>query len=127
MNAFDSCKNLKKLTIPKTVKTFTKPVIRNCPDTTIYVESGSDAETFFKFNSDGFAAVKIGADKPGDVNNSGEVDNADVILLRRYVAGWKNVTLQTDAADVNKDSKVDNADVILLRRFVAGWKNVTLK
>ena len=126
-NAFDSCKNLKKLTIPKNVKSFGQPVIKNCSGLTVYVESGSEAEKHFKFNTEGNGELKIGSEKPGDINNSGTVDNADVILLRRYVAGWKNVTVQTDAADVNKDSKVDNADVILLRRYVAGWKNVTLK
>ena len=69
-------------------------MIRNCSGTTIYVESGSEAETFFRTNTDGYASLKIGTSTPGDVNGSGSVDNADVILLRRYVAGWKNVTLK---------------------------------
>ena len=126
-NAFDSCKNLKKLVIPATVKTIVEPAVQNCGSLVIHVEDKSAAKTYFEAHTNGFSALKIGAEKPGDVNADGEVDNADVILLRRYVAKWKNISIHTDAADVNKDAEVDNADVILLRRFVAGWKNVTLK
>ena len=125
--AFDSCKNLQKLHIPATVKTLTDPVVKNCGDTVIYVEDASPAHSYFKDHTSGYASLKVGADLPGDVNADGAVDNADVILLRRYVAKWKDIKIQTNAADVNKDSAIDNADVILLRRFVAGWKNVTLK
>ena len=126
-NAFDSCKNLKKLHIPATVKTITEPAVKNCSGLTIIVENDSPAKTYFQRHTSGYTTLKIGADMPGDVNGNGEVDNADVILLRRYVAKWKNIDIQKDAADVNKDSEIDNADVILLRRYVAGWKNVTLK
>ncbi|MBQ7540720.1 MAG: leucine-rich repeat protein [Clostridia bacterium] len=126
-NAFDNCKNLKKLTIPATVKKIVEPAVRNCDGLTIYVEEGSEAQKYFQEHTSGFSSLKIGSDKPGDVNGDGEVDNADVILLRRYVAKWKNVAIHTESADVNKDGEVDNADVILLRRYVAGWKNVKLK
>ena len=126
-NAFDSCKNLKKLVIPATVKTIVEPAVQNCGSLVIHVENDSAAKTYFQAHTSGFSTLKIGSDKPGDVNADGEVDNADVILLRRYVAKWKDISIHTDAADVNKDSEIDNADVILLRRFVAGWKNVTLK
>ena len=125
--AFESCKNLETLNIPATVKTLAKPVIANCTSTVIHVEPGSAAETYFKAETDGFSALKIGNDKPGDVNLDGKVDNADVILVRRYVAKWSNVTVDKTASDVNKDGQIDNADVILLRRYVAGWANVTLK
>lgn len=126
--AFDSCKHLKKLIVPASVKTLAKPVIRNCNATVIYAEKSSAAQDYFKANTDGFAELKIGKDVlPGDINTDGVVDNADVILLRRYVAKWKDIQIDTDAADVNNDSTIDNADVILLRRYVAKWKNVTLK
>lgn len=125
--AFDSCKSLESLTIPATVKTLAKPVIANCTATVIHVEPNSAAEKYFKAETTGFASLKIGNDKPGDVNLDGKIDNADVILVRRHVAKWAGVTIDKSAADVNKDGAVDNADAILLRRYVAGWKNVTLK
>ena len=61
---------------------------------------------------------------PGDVNDSGRVDNDDLILLTRYRARWK-VTINMDAADVDGSGKVDNDDLILLTRYRARWK-VTL-
>ena len=127
-NAFDSCKNLKKLNIPASVKTIVKPAVTNCTATVIYADKDSEAYKYFKANTDGYASLNNeGAAKPGDVNGDDAVDNADVILVRRYVAKWKNVKVNTEAADVNADDTVDNADVILLRRYVAGWKNITLK
>ena len=125
--AFDSCKNLESLTVPATVKTLAKPVIHNCGNTVVHVEPGSPAETYFKAETSGYASLKIGNDKPGDVNLDGQIDNADVILVRRYVAKWSSVTIDKTAADVNKDGNIDNADAILLRRYVAKWPNVTLK
>ena len=125
--AFDSCKNLADLTIPATVKTLAKPVISNCGSTVIHVESGSEAEKYFKAETSGYASLKIGSDKPGDVNLDGAINNADVILVRRYVAGWSNTKIDKTASDVNKDGAVNNGDAILIRRYVAGWKNVTLK
>ncbi|MCL2509244.1 MAG: leucine-rich repeat protein [Oscillospiraceae bacterium] len=65
--------------------------------------------------------------KPGDVNGDGVVDAADGILLTRYVAGWKNVTIVAANADVNGDGKVDETDAVILKRYLAGWPNVTLK
>lgn len=126
-NAFDSCKSLKKITVPATVKKFNDPVVKNCGTMEIHVEDKSEAQKYFSAHTSGYGLLKVGSDMPGDVNADGTVDNADVILLRRYVAKWKNITIQKDAADVNKDSEIDNADVILIRRYVAGWKNVTLK
>jgi len=60
----------------------------------------------------------------GDVNGDGEVNTADITLLRRYVAGW-DITINLAAADVNGDGEVNTADITLLRRCVAGW-DITL-
>ncbi len=263
--AFDSCKNLSKLTVPATVKTLTKPVVVNCPSLSVYVEDGSAAESYFSSYKTGIGSLKISGNSariepksvgvsagetfdvdielinnpgltavafdvsfditkikyvgykdakllggcrikpnvlgnsvsisyadatassnvtksgtvvtltfealpsftsgsthisvtidsdetydynqkavslksndgtvtigkasvsaPGDVNNDGIVDSKDVILIRRFVADWKNISIDTDAADVNNDSKVDSKDVILIKRFVADWKGIAL-
>lgn len=54
----------------------------------------------------------------GDVNNDGVVDVADVIVLRRYLAGGYNVSIDESAADMNGDGNITIADVVLLRRFL---------
>ncbi len=64
---------------------------------------------------------------PGDVNGSGSIDTADIILLRRYITGGYGVTINTSAADVNEDGKINSADTILIRRAIAGGYDVVLK
>ena len=62
--------------------------------------------------------------KYGDVNGDDKVTAADVLLIRKSIAG-QNVTLNKTAADVNCDDKLTAADVLLVRKFIAG-QNVTL-
>ena len=64
---------------------------------------------------------------PGDVNDDGEINVADVIMLRRYIAGGYDVKINEKAADVNNDSSIDAADVILVRRYITGGYGVELK
>lgn len=61
----------------------------------------------------------------GDVDNDGSVTTKDVAQLKRYLAGWANVTINQTTADVNASGGVDAKDVALLKRYLAGW-NVTL-
>ncbi len=62
----------------------------------------------------------------GDVNNDGEIDLKDVVLIRRYIAGGWDVELDTETADVNNDDEVDLKDVVLIRRYIAGGWDVEL-
>ncbi|MBQ8920933.1 MAG: dockerin type I repeat-containing protein [Oscillospiraceae bacterium] len=66
----------------------------------------------------------VGDKVSGDVNGDESIDLKDVIILRRYLAGWE-VTINDTNADVNGDSSVDLKDVTILRRYLAGWE-VTL-
>ena len=54
----------------------------------------------------------------GDVNDDGVVDVADVITLRRYLAGGYGVTIDEVAADIDDDGYITVADVVLLRRLL---------
>ena len=65
--------------------------------------------------------------EPGDVNDDGKVNVADVIMTRRATAGGYDVKINEKAADVNSDSKVDAADIILMRRYITGGYGVELK
>ena len=61
---------------------------------------------------------------PGDVNDDGEVDTMDALLLDRYLADWGN-EINLANADVNGDGEVDTMDALLLDRYLADWE-VTL-
>lgn len=56
----------------------------------------------------------------GDLNDDGNVNAKDITLLRRYVSGDYNVTVNTNAADVNKDGNINAKDITLLRRYISG-------
>lgn len=61
----------------------------------------------------------------GDVNDSGETDVYDALLVMQYDAGW-NVTINKTNADVDANSGVDLDDAILILQYSAG-EDVTLK
>lgn len=64
--------------------------------------------------------ISVKSYTPGDVSGDGQVTTADVVLIRRYIAGGYDVSFLLDAADVNADAKINTLDVILIRRFIAG-------
>ena len=64
---------------------------------------------------------------PGDVNLDGTVNGKDVTLLRRYIAGGYDVSIDEMSADVNDDGVINGKDVTLIRRYIAGGYDIELK
>ncbi len=64
---------------------------------------------------------------PGDVDENGQVNTTDVILVRRFIAGGYNVEINANAADVDGNGVINTTDVILMRRAIAGGYGVELK
>lgn len=58
---------------------------------------------------------------PGDVNDDGKFTNADIICIRRIMAGYVDSKVIPEAAEVSGDNKVTNADIISVRRIMAGY------
>jgi len=56
----------------------------------------------------------------GDLNDDGDVNATDIVLMRRHIAGGYDQTIILDAANINEDDHVNATDVILLRRYIAG-------
>ena len=56
---------------------------------------------------------------PGDTNDDGKISAADVLRLRKYLAGME-VEINLSNADVTGDGKVSAADVLRLRKYLAG-------
>ena len=56
--------------------------------------------------------------KAGDINEDGEVDNKDVVVLFRYVSGAEKADNEAKY-DYNGDGEVDNKDVVSLFRAVS--------
>jgi hypothetical protein len=55
----------------------------------------------------------------GDLNNDGEVDSIDFMLMKKHIL--ESETLKSpELADVNADGKVDSLDIILLKQYILG-------
>lgn len=58
--------------------------------------------------------------KPGDLNNSGELEVSDVLTIQKYIAQAIVLTVpQRAAADYNGDGLVSVADVVAIQRVIA--------
>lgn len=57
---------------------------------------------------------------PGNINDDGEVNLSDVVVLAQKMAGW-DVSCNQNALDVNGDSATNLQDVVYLAQYVAGW------
>ncbi|MBQ2863371.1 MAG: hypothetical protein IJE84_04270 [Clostridia bacterium] len=58
----------------------------------------------------------------GDVNANKTIDNTDMTLLIRTLAGWTEKKYKADYADLTADGKVNNRDAIKLAQMLAGWQ-----
>ena len=56
----------------------------------------------------------------GDIDGNDSVNNGDLIMLRRYLAGW-GVEINEETADLDGSGEVNNRDAIWLARHLAGW------
>ena len=63
----------------------------------------------------------------GDANHDGDIDENDVLYLRRHLVGWAECAeILTEAADLNGDGVLNAADVAILKRALAGWDGYEL-
>lgn len=61
----------------------------------------------------------------GYLNNDGIVNTKDAVLIKQYLAGYKELEINLAAADVSKDNAITSADAVKLLRYLAGY-DVTL-
>ena len=67
------------------------------------------------------AAASSGSRGDGDINYDGQINNADLIILAKYIVRLTSLTYnQLRFADINGDNSIDNTDLVLLARKVVG-------
>jgi len=65
--------------------------------------------------------IESGEAKIGDVNDDGEIDILDLMLMTQSIASTKALTAkQTEAADINADGFVDVFDLMRVAQFICG-------
>lgn len=57
----------------------------------------------------------------GDANNDGQINSKDAVLLKKYLAGFSDIIIYSNAADVNVDNSIDSKDAVRLLRYFAGF------
>lgn len=57
----------------------------------------------------------------GDVDGSGTFDDADVVVMSRYLTGWDGVTIDETNADFDEDGRITAWDLVMMERHLAGW------
>jgi len=62
----------------------------------------------------------------GDIDGKNGINNSDLIMLRRYLAGW-GVEINEEAANLDGKGGVNNSDAIWLARYLAGWDGYVLE
>lgn len=103
------------------------------------------SSTKFDVNADGSVTLSIDSGSSyvpadlavvgsfnGDVNGDGKIDKADMILINRSQAKWKNqLKTTTDnniyQNDINRDGVYNATDKILINQYMAGWKSAVAK
>ena len=82
-----------------------------------YARPDKDGEPGYFTAKDTAPAFRI-----GDVNEDGNVDIMDAMLLTRYTSEWEGIEINLEAAEISGDGDVSLADAMILTRYVNNWK-----
>lgn len=125
--AFLDCPNLKSVTIPKSVTTIENYAFG-------FVDTGSDKEVvdgFIVYGYSGTAAqeyaekygLKFEALDIGDVNNDGQVNIADAVMLQKWILASPDAELANwKAADICQDNVINSFDLAAMKRMLISKK-----
>lgn len=143
--AFKGCDKLTKLDLPSTLEFLEREALKGLPgltkivfprkinsiaayngrstitdsDFAFYCYKGSYVQE--QFDKYGIEYTLVDGDVlKGDLNLDKEVNNQDLLIMRRTIAGSYALNdLQFSAADITGDVEVNNQDLLLLRRYLA--------
>ena len=81
-------------------------------------------EVVYAVNGETFQTLTVVV--TGDVNGDGLCDITDMVQLRAYLLGKRELSsLSAQAADLNGDSSVDITDMVQLRAFLLGKRDIS--
>ncbi len=122
---FESCINLKSVTIPASVNEIDSIAFIDTPkDMVLYVTEDSYAEQFAKkygYNYISSSADESTPDELGDVDRNGDVNIKDATAIQKHVA---MLTILDDEAvllaDYDKETRITVKDATAIQKLVAG-------
>ena len=118
-SAFYWCTNLKRVEFrsdaPKDVG---DDIFYACEDAMIYYPADAKGWSTPTWHGYLTTPMTVSTVEKGDIDGNGEVNNADLVLLARYVVGLGQVNME--AADMDGNGEVDNSDLVTLARHIVG-------
>ena len=121
------CGDTKTVIIPAAGHHFTETVMEPMPDSLGYTLHVCEDCGYSYMDSYTEYQAEKPERMPGDANDDGMVDLLDVVLIRRWLAGGWNVSINESNADVDEDGEVTLKDVTIIRRYLAGGYDVKLQ
>jgi hypothetical protein len=116
--AFSGCNNLTTVILPDSIISIDYNTFQNCKNVTLYGTPGGYIETYATENNILFKSIEdVSQSIKGDVNNDGEFNVADVVLLQKWLLAVPDTHLANwKAADFCNDSKLNVFDLCLMKR-----------
>lgn len=84
--------------------------------------SGFDFINTFEIKDGVVYLIDTSVIRMGDINANKKIDNTDLTLLIRTLAGWTEKKYNESYADLTGDGAINNRDAIALIRKLAGWQ-----
>ena len=118
-NAFAQCKELTKITIPKSVNTIDEEAFKFSDKVTIYCYKDSCAHMFAVEHDIPFVLLDANPYMLGDADNSGDIDVIDATFVQRYsieaLIPCEDTIMQ---ADVDSSGDVSSIDATFILRHL---------
>ena len=129
-SAFEDCAGLEDVHIPASVTEIGDNAFSGCSNLAYICCNTEDcyAKTYADENNIEFRLCEhcMTERVAGDASGDGVLDLRDAVLIRRYLAGGWDVTIDETASDVDGDGEVTLQDVSLIIRYLAGGWDVEL-
>ena len=147
IEAFSNCHSLSSVEIPSSVIRIRSNAFSNCNNLTKIINNSSSELDLYgiaennkgnwylentdivvtEISNGQIAIYKMDTVvfQYGDVNSDGSINVSDGVILKKYLAGVKELNINEKASDVNVDGEINSSDAVILMKHLAGM-NVQL-
>ena len=85
----------------------------------LYLKFTGDSGYLFNFNWFKFSNTAVITGKTGDINNDGQIDAIDLLLLKKHLLGLEPIQ-NTQLADMDGNGEINSIDFSLLKKYLLG-------